>query len=132
MRVIALINDTGVVQRILKHLGLWAPLSIPPARMSWARLLERVFAIDVEHCPQCGGDLKIISAIEEPAVIVRARTVPLPGRRSRSARTRAKRSNCVEVRRSRTMWGSNNHREKEIFTEPHAIDRLPGRQYSCG
>jgi hypothetical protein len=27
MRVIALINDAGVVQRILKHLGLWAPLS---------------------------------------------------------------------------------------------------------
>ena len=25
MRVIALINDAGVVQRILKHLGLWAP-----------------------------------------------------------------------------------------------------------
>jgi hypothetical protein len=41
------------------------------ARMSWARLLKRVFGIDLEHCPQCGGDLKIIAAIEEPAVIVR-------------------------------------------------------------
>src|SRR5215469_18735255 len=26
-----------------------------PARISWARLLKRVFDIDVEHCPNCGG-----------------------------------------------------------------------------
>ena len=52
-----------------------------PARTSWARLLKRVFAIDVEHCPYCGGDLKIISAIEEPAVIVRILTpLGLPAR----------------------------------------------------
>ena len=42
-----------------------------PARMGWARLLKRVFDIDLEHCPQCGGEFKIIAAIEEPAVIVR-------------------------------------------------------------
>ena len=42
-----------------------------PARLSWARLLKRVFDIDVEHCAHCGGDLKIIAAIEEPAVMVR-------------------------------------------------------------
>jgi len=38
-------------------------------RMSWARLLKRVFDIDLEHCPHCGGQLKIISAIEDPATI---------------------------------------------------------------
>ena len=27
----------------------------PPVRLSWAKLLERVFEIDVEHCPTCGG-----------------------------------------------------------------------------
>jgi hypothetical protein len=43
----------------------------PPARMSWAHLLKRVFAIDSEHCPNCGGALKIIAAIEDPPVIVR-------------------------------------------------------------
>jgi Putative transposase len=36
-----------------------------PARMSWARLLKRVFDIDIEHCPNCGGSLKIIAAIED-------------------------------------------------------------------
>ena len=29
-----------------------------PARMSWARLLKRVFDIDIEHCPHCGGALE--------------------------------------------------------------------------
>ncbi len=45
-----------------------------PARMSWARLLKRVFEIDLEHCPNCGGDLKIIAAIRESAVIERILT----------------------------------------------------------
>ena len=45
------------------------------------RLLKRVFAIDVEHCPYGGGDLKLIAAIEEPAVIVRILThLGLPAR----------------------------------------------------
>jgi hypothetical protein len=39
--------------------------------MSWARLLKRVFDLDIEHCPHCGGSLKIIAAIEDPPVIVR-------------------------------------------------------------
>jgi hypothetical protein len=42
-----------------------------PARMSWARLLKRVFDIDIEHCSNCGGSLKIIAAIEDPSVIVK-------------------------------------------------------------
>src|SRR5713101_7976386 len=40
-----------------------------PARMSWARLLKRVFDLDIEHCPRCGGTLKIIAAIVDPPVI---------------------------------------------------------------
>ena len=41
-----------------------------PERISWARLLKRVFDIDMQHCPNCGaGDLKIIAAIlERPAI----------------------------------------------------------------
>jgi hypothetical protein len=37
-----------------------------PARLSWARLLKLVFDIDVEHCPNGGGALKIIAATEDP------------------------------------------------------------------
>ena len=31
-----------------------------PVRLSWAKLLKRVFEIDLEHGPNCGGELKII------------------------------------------------------------------------
>ena len=40
-----------------------------PLRLSWAKLLKRVFEIDMEHCPNCGGELKIIAAILEQPVI---------------------------------------------------------------
>ena len=42
-----------------------------PSRISWARPLKRVFDIDIEKCPHCGGTLKIIAAIENPAVIAK-------------------------------------------------------------
>ena len=35
---------------------------------------QRVFDIDIEHCPNCGGALKIIAAIEDPPVIVKILT----------------------------------------------------------
>ena len=37
--------------------------------MNGARLLKRVFDFDLEHCPNCGGELKIIAAILEQPVI---------------------------------------------------------------
>lgn len=40
-----------------------------PKRMNWARLLKRVFKVDVEICLKCGGHMKIISNIEDPTVI---------------------------------------------------------------
>ena len=43
-------------------------------RMRWAQLLKRVFDLDIAHCPLCGGQLKLIAAIEEPAVIQRILT----------------------------------------------------------
>jgi hypothetical protein len=39
-------------------------------RIGWARLLKRVFDIDMQHCPNCrAGELKIIAAILERPVI---------------------------------------------------------------
>lgn len=34
-----------------------------PVRLSWAKLLRRVFEVDMEHCPSRGGEHKIIAAI---------------------------------------------------------------------
>ena len=49
--------------------------------MSWACLLKRVFDIDIERFPRCGGRLKIIAAIEDPQVIVKILTpLRLPAR----------------------------------------------------
>jgi hypothetical protein len=40
------------------------PVQAGPHRIGWARLLKRVFEIDLQHCPNCGGGaLKIIAAI---------------------------------------------------------------------
>ncbi len=52
-----------------KHILQDPPSTSPRARMSWAQLLTRVFAIDITTCPQCSGPLTILAAIEDPAVI---------------------------------------------------------------
>jgi len=39
------------------------------AAMSWAQRLKRVFNIDIEICSKCGGEVKVIACIEDPAVI---------------------------------------------------------------
>ena len=52
-----------------------------PVRLSWAKLIKRVFKIDVEHCPTGGGSLKIIAAIREQPVIEKILTnLGLPAR----------------------------------------------------
>lgn len=44
-------------------------LELKKKNIPWARLLARVFNIDVETCIKCGGKMKIIAAIEDPKVI---------------------------------------------------------------
>ena len=43
----------------------------PLAPMTWTQRLKRVFAIDIETCPVCGGNLRVIACIEDPEVIAR-------------------------------------------------------------
>ncbi len=38
-------------------------------RVSWAKLLARVFRFDVTVCPSCSGHMKIIAALTQPAGI---------------------------------------------------------------
>jgi hypothetical protein len=37
-------------------------------RIPWAALLQRVFEIDALRCPHCGSTMRLIAAIEDPAV----------------------------------------------------------------
>ena len=39
--------------------------------MSWAQRLKRVFRIDIESCERCGGKVKIIASLSDPAVIAK-------------------------------------------------------------
>jgi hypothetical protein len=38
-------------------------------RVSWAKLLARVFELDVTKCPDCGGRMRIVAALTEPTSI---------------------------------------------------------------
>jgi hypothetical protein len=56
-------------------------------RARWAALLQRVFEVDAMRCPRCGSTMRLIAAIEDPAVAERileslnlpARAPPLGG-----------------------------------------------------
>ena len=48
-------------------------------------MIKRVFAIDLTTCPQCGGPLAILTAIEEPSVIIKILShLGLPTRATKS------------------------------------------------
>ncbi len=40
-----------------------------PRAWTWAALMHRAFAIDVLACPHCGGRLRLIARLHDPAVI---------------------------------------------------------------
>src|SRR5206468_9672558 len=46
----------------------------PPRRWRWAELLQRVFAVDVLACPNCGGRMRLIATVEDPRVVRRILT----------------------------------------------------------
>jgi hypothetical protein len=40
-----------------------------PGPWTWAALMRRVLALDVLACPRCGGRLRRIATVEDPAVV---------------------------------------------------------------
>jgi hypothetical protein len=40
-------------------------------RRRWAELVRRVYAVDVEVCPRCGGQARIVGFVTQPAVVRR-------------------------------------------------------------
>ena len=53
-----------------------------PRRYGWASLLARVFAVDVTVCSKCGGKMRILEVVTDPAAIAEllygARAPPRP------------------------------------------------------
>jgi len=42
-----------------------APQTSPqPRRLGWARLLARVFAVDVTLCRKCGGRMRVLEVVD--------------------------------------------------------------------
>ena len=88
--------------------------------------------IAIEHCPQCGGDLKIIAAIEEPAVIVIIKARVVLQRADAPARLCA----CVwwsrwdEISPHGSTQRPTNPRKRRTFTKHRAIHRFSARRYS--
>ena len=37
--------------------------------MTWAQRLKRVFGIEIESCEQCGGRVRVIASLSDPALI---------------------------------------------------------------
>jgi len=37
--------------------------------MSWAQRLKRVFKLDLESCENCGGQVRVVACLSDPAVI---------------------------------------------------------------
>lgn len=40
-------------------------------RRRWTELLRRVLAVEVEVCPRCGGEIKILAFVQEQRAIAR-------------------------------------------------------------
>ena len=45
--------------------------SLRARRRRWAELLRLVFKVEVEVCPRCGGEARIVGFVTEPAVVRR-------------------------------------------------------------
>jgi len=44
-------------------------LSAAELRRNWARLIQKIYEIDPLICPKCEGEMRVISMIEDQAVI---------------------------------------------------------------
>jgi hypothetical protein len=73
-------------RQISADAGVRLPAFVPPVepplrRTAWADLLQRVFEVDALRCPDCGNQMRVLSAITDPAVTARIlKCVGMPSR----------------------------------------------------
>ena len=66
---VSLTGDTGSFRRNKQNFPNRAKESKKSYSMCWAKMLKRVFDIDIQTCLKCGGQIKIISSIHNPQII---------------------------------------------------------------
>ena len=90
-------------------------------RLGWAKLLKRVFNLDLEHCPNCGGTLTIIAAIlERPAIEKILTHVGLASRPPPRSPARA------QMSFHRSLIPADDHSESDLQTRARkTAARLP-------
>jgi hypothetical protein len=75
------IEEDGGEEKSLEVQDSDADNSAKQKRISWAKLLSRVFALDMNNCDYCGGDMRAISAVIKQEIVVKILThLGLPAR----------------------------------------------------
>ena len=93
--------------------------------MTGAQRLQRVFRIDIEICATCGGPMKVLAAIEDPAVIKRILAPlasPKVGATSRAPTARPATTDTARL----NGVGRRRSAGKEARSDPASAD-LPSR-----
>jgi hypothetical protein len=68
-RGVELVTAAVSVEAPAEPAGQWPALKA--RRRRWAELLRMVFQVDVEVCPRCGGEARIVGFVTEPQVVRR-------------------------------------------------------------
>ena len=76
------------------------------AKIAWAKMIRKVYEVDPLTCPECGAQMRVISLIEDPAVIERILSSIL-------ARSTAHRP---ETRRNRAHFAARTRRNFLSFS----------------
>jgi hypothetical protein len=105
-----------------------------------ARLLKRVFELDLEHCPNCGGELRIIAAILEQPVIEKISRTWAAGARGRRLQPVGRRSERltrtlpIPQRSCQVPYASQPPRGKARLNSlsPRQVEERRSRCQLCG
>ena len=68
-RGVVLAGASGEPPKVVAHEESWPALRA--RRRRWAELLRLVFKVEVEVCPRCGGEARLVGFVTEPAVVRR-------------------------------------------------------------
>jgi len=60
---------TGAERTETSEAGETTAVPAPARKKAWARLLAKVYEIDILNCPECGGRMSVMAVIRDPQSI---------------------------------------------------------------